>query len=728
MLALLAAFGSADDYRARFPLPDRTVPEGWGVNIHFTQQAPGELAQIRAGGFRWVRMDLFWHEIEREKGKYDFTAYRKLLAELDAAGLRALFILCYGNDLYEPGAPKKPESQAAFAAFVAQAVREFRGRGVVWEMWNEPNLGKFWQPAPDPDQYAALANRVGDTIRTVAPGEWYVGPAVSGFDMPFLEAIFRRGVLRRFDAVTVHPYRPMEPESVTEDWSRLRTLLARYTPAGKTVPVLSGEWGYSELYAGLDKERQARYVARQYLINLRSGVPLSIWYDWKNDGTDPAEPEHYFGTVDHELRPKPAYQAAKVLAEALAGYRFAFSAAQSGETAHLLAFRNGDAVKWVGWSTRTQDSVTLPDGSSRPVTDMPTIWDADSAQAALVRAVPELPAGIVPANPAGLQRALAPFGSQNAQVSLVRDGQLVTRQVYAGALGTPFQNALTRYIGESPARLEVELNGVRQTALLQPAHRLRLRALRAGDQGLVVAVENPDQRAFRGELRLRLAAGERPRRRQIEIKPDTDAVEVEFTRVPAAELGSNLEIELESSEGAVLSERLRLLRLEVTGEGGSSATVEGDEKIAAAVEASTLRMPTFPFGKDESVRVAYSFAPGWRYALVQPRGPAAEPLPGRPARLSMWVHGDGRGQMLRARFVDSTGQTFQPDYGRITWKGWRLVSFALDRTAAGRWGGANDGIVHLPIRIDALAVIDSYQGQGGTGEILLASPTVTLVP
>src|SRR5262245_43256190 len=83
------------------PLPDSpTFEESFGVNIHFTEPQPGELQLIAEAGFRWVRTDLKWDATERERGRYDFSAYDRLMNALEPLGLRALFILDYGNPLY----------------------------------------------------------------------------------------------------------------------------------------------------------------------------------------------------------------------------------------------------------------------------------------------------------------------------------------------------------------------------------------------------------------------------------------------------------------------------------------------------------------------------------------------------------------------------------------------------------------------------------------------------
>src|SRR5215470_14069536 len=152
LLAIIASLLPLTGY-GQTSLPAPTVPEGFGVNIHFTDPQPGEMARFAEAGYGVARMDLFWNQVEKEKGKYDFSAYDRLVGHLKQAGARALFILDYGSDLYQEGSPRSPESRAAFARFAGAAAAHFRGRGALFEIWNEPNGGGFWFPKPDPDQY-----------------------------------------------------------------------------------------------------------------------------------------------------------------------------------------------------------------------------------------------------------------------------------------------------------------------------------------------------------------------------------------------------------------------------------------------------------------------------------------------------------------------------------------------------------------------------------------------
>ena len=254
-------------------LPSAVIPDGLGVNIHFTDSRPPELEMLAAGGFRFVRMDFTWSSIERKPAEYDFSAYDRLLDALDKHHVRAMLILDYGNPLYDGGqAPRSEAGRAAFVRWAVAGITHFRGRGIIWEMWNEPNIF-FWKPQPDAAAYSKLAVAVGKEIRQTPAieRELYVGPAISTIDLKFLETCLRGGCLDYWDAVSVHPYRQDEPttgwkaasnsdkvefnhagdpESVLADYAKVRELIRKYAPSKKAIPILSGEWGYAVGGAG----------------------------------------------------------------------------------------------------------------------------------------------------------------------------------------------------------------------------------------------------------------------------------------------------------------------------------------------------------------------------------------------------------------------------------------------------------------------------------------------
>ena len=177
--------------------PDSRDPlSGMGVNIHFTDAQPGELEMLARAGFRWVRMDLHWESTEKAPGVYDFSAYDRLLNRLDAFHIHALLIFDYTNPFYDNGAPThSDEGGAAFARWAVAAATHFKDRGVLWEIWNEPNGYWFWRPKANADDYAKLALTVSEAMHRAVPNEKIVGPALRGTHLEFLDVVAQAGVL-----------------------------------------------------------------------------------------------------------------------------------------------------------------------------------------------------------------------------------------------------------------------------------------------------------------------------------------------------------------------------------------------------------------------------------------------------------------------------------------------------------------------------------------------------
>jgi hypothetical protein len=345
-------------------LPELKIPDGFGVNIHFTGE-PKDLDLIAEAGFKFIRMDFSWSGIERTKGVYDFekTSYDALTNGCTKRGIRILYILDYSNRLYESEqSVRTDQGRAAFAAFAQAAAKRYAGKNVLWEIWNEPNIKQFWSPQPGVDDYCKLVEAAAAAIKKADPNAFVVAPATSTIPFDWLEACFKKGLLNWIDALTVHPYRPQSPETVIKDYAKLRELITRYAPQGKKVPIISGEWGYSNVNwdsSRLSDEKQGQYLARMFLTNLHQNVPVSIWYDWKNDGIDPNEREHNFGTVTHELKPKLAYLAAKNLSTILAGYSIEKRLDLPSEKDFALVLKKDNSRAIALWTTDKEHEVTL---------------------------------------------------------------------------------------------------------------------------------------------------------------------------------------------------------------------------------------------------------------------------------------------------------------------------------------------------------------------------------
>lgn len=272
------------------------------VGVTVSRPSLQDLDGIAAAGFRYVRTDLAWSQVEQQPGEYDFAPYDALVDALGRRGLAPILVLAYGNDLYGGGPPRTPGARRAYARFAASAAARYSGRGVLWQIWNEPNLWQFWDPAPDPAEYVALARETAAAMRAADPGAYLIGPATGGpdFDLAFLDAVFGLGLIDVLDAVSVHPFGAAYPEAAAPFYEAVRGLMRRHSP-GRSIPLLCGEWGYSIP----DQDLQAQYLVRSLDVNQRAGISLTVWYAWQDDGFQD------FGLLDALGRPKQSLAAAE---------------------------------------------------------------------------------------------------------------------------------------------------------------------------------------------------------------------------------------------------------------------------------------------------------------------------------------------------------------------------------------------------------------------------------
>ena len=193
-------------------LPGPTIPDGLGVNIHFTDPRPGEMEMLAAAGFRWVRMDFSWSATERDKDRYNFSAYDRLLAALDEHQIRAIFILDYSNRHYDGGpSPSSDEGRRAMARWAAGRGQAFpRTRRTVGDVQRAKHPISGGR-SPMWTTMRGWRLEVGRALAAAEPEEVYAGPATPTIDFKFLEKCFQAGsveILVGCDGPSVSPGQP----------------------------------------------------------------------------------------------------------------------------------------------------------------------------------------------------------------------------------------------------------------------------------------------------------------------------------------------------------------------------------------------------------------------------------------------------------------------------------------------------------------------------------------
>ncbi len=137
----------------------------------------------------------------------------------------------------------------------------------------------------------------------------------------------------------------------------------------------------------------------------------------------------------------------------------------------------------------------------------------------------------------------------------------------------------------------------------------------------------------------------------------------------------------------------------------SRAHGDGDGKVAAEFSLADVALGADAPGA-KGLCLSYRFAAGWKFIRIAPHAPV--PVEGRPNAIGVWVRGDGSRNVVRMRFRDSTGRIWQPQFGRLDFKGWRFMTAPMDSVHVGHWGGTgDDSKIAYPIAIDTFVLVDS---------------------
>ncbi|HQH54634.1 MAG TPA: beta-galactosidase [Candidatus Hydrogenedentes bacterium] len=282
-------------------------------------------------GVKWARCQTGWCRCETVKGEYDFTWLDEVVDSLLRAGVTPWFNLGYGNRLYTPAAPDEfavgwapvfsDDALAGWLRFTEHLARHFKDRVRHWEIWNEPNARSFWQPEkPSPADYARLAAQTAPVIRGQVRDCVIIGGALAGVPMDFLKGCLESGLGGLVDVISYHPYRAIPEERYEDDMAAMRDAIAKYAPGVRLwqgengCPSVGGPESVGALsQLEWDETRQAKWLLRRILLDLRYGVELTSYYHTV-DLVGYRGKTNFKGLLrGNEYTPKPSYFAYQCL-------------------------------------------------------------------------------------------------------------------------------------------------------------------------------------------------------------------------------------------------------------------------------------------------------------------------------------------------------------------------------------------------------------------------------
>ncbi len=303
------------------------VSPGFSILEEPVDQLRDDLDALVTLGVTRLRVDVSWAVLQPGSDRFDWSSTDRVMGEARARGIDVLGVLGYEPDWARrttadgTALPVDPQAFAAFAGLAADRYAEEVG---AWEIWNEPNISRFWPTGPDPVAYAEVVAAASPLIRAAAPGATILvgalSPADDGADAlapaTFVTGLYDTLDPDTFDALSVHPYTYPASASGSQSWNtfhrleELHRIMARHGDGGSPIwltefgaPTGTSEVSVSEqdqaeqLTTGIEEARQRCYTGPLYVYSLRDA------------GTDPADPEDNFGLLRADGTPKPAYAA-----------------------------------------------------------------------------------------------------------------------------------------------------------------------------------------------------------------------------------------------------------------------------------------------------------------------------------------------------------------------------------------------------------------------------------
>lgn len=309
----------------------------WGIS---SADQSTELTKLKDLGVKYVREDIEWSSYETSPGVYNSWWVSNIDNAVNLAYQNGIQIdlLVYTTPTWESGANTiqvPPHSNTDYANFMSYLASRYKGKIATYEIWNEENTSRFWNPAPDAAAYANLLKATYPAIHAADPNAKVVFGGLAANDTAFLQAVYNAGGRPYFDIMATHPYEACgskgDPTLDTADNSGnypqdsflgYRDVYKQMLANNDNKPLWLTEFGWSTttqlcgqsgVWAnGVTQSQQADYLTKAYqLLTQDSYVKVAFWYNQRNNywDVDANTLEDQFGLETSTFVNKPAFTA-----------------------------------------------------------------------------------------------------------------------------------------------------------------------------------------------------------------------------------------------------------------------------------------------------------------------------------------------------------------------------------------------------------------------------------
>jgi hypothetical protein len=256
---------------------------------------------------RIVRLDFPWTFIQPRRDRYDWSRGDYIVRALRKYRLQIHAVLSYPPAWAAETQASAP-SRADWAAFARAFARRYRGKVGYFELWNEPDLPRYWTGTEEQFVQTILVPGY-RAIKTGAPrAKVVVGPSFA--NRAWLEDLYRFGGGRSFDIMSWHDY--TANASILSNAKIVQSVLRAHGQARK--PIWLGEYGFEE--AGIDDKGHAGLLTQ--ILTSKGPFAVAEWYALRDDYPMTCCPPAIlelstYGVLTASYKPKTSYRVMRSL-------------------------------------------------------------------------------------------------------------------------------------------------------------------------------------------------------------------------------------------------------------------------------------------------------------------------------------------------------------------------------------------------------------------------------
>lgn len=309
---------------------------GWTGGATFAEQDQ-EVANLKAIGAKWVRINVVWFAVEPQKGVYDqglLSLYDNLMQRLGENGIKAIFVTA-DTPYWASSDPGKtnsvwnsryaPTNMQDFANYLVFLLERYRSTGPhAYEIWNEQNESYYWPGGVNATNYLSMLSTCYTAIKAADPQAIVLnGGLTDNSSMSnFITTLYAAGGKPYFDAWSQHTYR-RTPQYETAI-STVRNIMVANGDSQKKIWVTEAGWTtYTNASdpSAVSYARQAHYLTNFFTrLAAYPYVEVGLWYTSRS--YDETQKEGSFGLQLPDFTPKPSYHAFREWVEAASRHCF----------------------------------------------------------------------------------------------------------------------------------------------------------------------------------------------------------------------------------------------------------------------------------------------------------------------------------------------------------------------------------------------------------------------